>query len=325
MTELTLLQVTVTDLYGFYGNLTQLTASWIAPFLLYASLLFGYGAFDLIVRIAIVAAKYIKSGVAQTAVLSSAVIGSTNGSYTANAAMTGSFTIPTMKDSGMAGHRAAAIESVASSSGQVLPPIMGASAFVMASYLGVPYIDIVVAGLIPAAILVACVGIAVHYVALSDASSQEMEFSDFFDGKFSTSQKVVEGIQFGVPFLVLIYFLGIAQFTVMTSALRTVVAMILTGIGIPVLRSSYESVAVYDSWTVDAALGDESSPGILRRVRAGSPTSVARVVGRIKETARTVLRVRPVAEFVDQFWNTVPRFPARCDHPRADRYHLGGD
>ena len=133
MTELTLLQTLVTDLYGFYGSLTQLTAAWIAPFLLYAGLLFAYGAFDLILRIAIVSAKYIRSGVAQTAVLSSTVIGSINGSYTANAAMTGSFTIPTMKDSGMASHRAAAIEAVASTSGQVLPPVMGASAFVMAS------------------------------------------------------------------------------------------------------------------------------------------------------------------------------------------------
>ncbi len=233
MTELTLLQATVTDLYGFYGQLTQLTASWIAPFLLYAGLLFAYGAFDLILRIAIVAAKHIKSGVAQTAVLSSAVIGSINGSYTANAAMTGSFTIPTMKESGMAGHRAAGIEAVASTSGQVLPPVMGASAFVMASYLGVPYLDIVVAGLVPAAILVASIGIAVHYVAISDASSQEMEFSEFFDEHLTTREQIIEGVRFGIPFGILIYLLGIAQYTVMTSALYTIVAMVATGVAIP--------------------------------------------------------------------------------------------
>jgi len=240
MTELTLLQATVTDLYGFYGSLTQLTASWIAPFLLYAGLLFAYGAFDLILRVAIVAARHIKSGVAQTAVLASAVIGSINGSYTANAAMTGSFTIPTMQDSGMAGHRAAAIESVASTSGQVLPPVMGASAFVMASYLGVPYIDIVVAGLIPAAILVACIAVAVHYVAISDASSQDMEFSEFFDDELSSKQKLFEGIRFGVPFLILIYLLGVAQFTVMTAALWTIVAMVLTGVLMPTVQRAVD-------------------------------------------------------------------------------------
>ena len=240
MTEITLLQATVTDLYGFYGSLTQLTASWIAPFLLYAGLLFAYGAFDLILRLAIVAAGRIRSGVAQTAVLSSAVIGSINGSYTANAAMTGSFTIPTMKESGMAGHRAAGIEAVASTAGQVLPPVMGASAFVMASYLGVAYLNIVVAGLMPAAILVASIAIAVHYTAISDSSSQDMEFSEFFDDPMTSKQKVFEAIRFGVPFGVLIYFLGIAQYTVMTSALYTVVAMIVTGVMMPPLQQLFD-------------------------------------------------------------------------------------
>ena len=236
MSEATLLQATVTDLYGFYGSLTQITASWIAPFLLYAGLLFAYGAFDLILRVAIVTAKYIESGVAQTAVLASAVIGSINGSYTANAAMTGSFTIPTMQESGMDGHRAAGIEAVASTSGQVLPPVMGASAFVMASYLGVPYLDIIAAGLVPAAILVISIVIAVHYTAISDSSSQDMEFSEFFDETLSNKQKLFETIRFGIPFGILIYLLGIAQFTVMTSALYTVVAMTITGVLMPPIQ-----------------------------------------------------------------------------------------
>ncbi|MDZ5811091.1 TRAP transporter fused permease subunit [Halorubrum sp. AD140] len=236
MTQATLLQATVTDLYGFYGSLTQITASWIAPFLLYAGLLFAYGAFDLILRVAIVAARYIESGIAQTAVLSSAVIGSINGSYTANAAMTGSFTIPTMQEAGMKGHRAAAIEAVASTSGQVLPPVMGASAFVMASYLGVSYLTIVVAGLMPAAILVVSIAIAVHYLAISDTSNQEMEFSEFFDETLSTEEKVFQSIRFGLPFALLIYLLGVVQYTVMTSALYTVVAMMITGTLMPPLQ-----------------------------------------------------------------------------------------
>ncbi|MFO8116274.1 MAG: TRAP transporter fused permease subunit [Halorubrum sp.] len=244
MNEATLLQATVTDLYGFYGSLTQITASWIAPFLLYAGLLFAYGAFDLILRVAIVAAKYIESGIAQTAVLSSAVIGSINGSYTANAAMTGSFTIPTMQEAGMQGHRAAGIEAVASTSGQVLPPVMGASAFVMASYLGVPYLSIVVAGLVPAAILVVSISIAVHYLAISDASSQDMEFSEFFDDELSTEKKVFEALRFGVPFALLIYLLGVVQYTVMTSALYTVVAMMITGTLMPPLQRIVDSSGV---------------------------------------------------------------------------------
>ena len=240
MSELNVLQNLVTDLYGFYGSLTQLTAAWIAPFLLYAGLLFAYGAFDLILRLAVVASKHIRSGVAQTAVLSSAVIGSINGSYTANAAMTGSFTIPTMIESGMDRHRAAGIESVASTSGQALPPVMGASAFVMASYLGVPYLKILVAGLLPAAIMVTSIATAVHYTAISDSSTQNMKFSEFFDHELTSAEKVFEGLRFGIPFVILVYLLGIAQYTVMTSALWTVVAMTITGILFPVFQTGVE-------------------------------------------------------------------------------------
>jgi TRAP transporter 4TM/12TM fusion protein len=298
MNESTLLQATVTDLYGFYGNLTQITASWIAPFLLYAGLLFAYGAFDLILRIAIVAAKYIESGVAQTAVLASAVIGSINGSYTANAAMTGSFTIPTMQEAGMDGHRAAGIEAVASTAGQVLPPVMGASAFVMASYLGVPYLSIVVAGLVPAAILVISISIAVHYTAISGASSQDMEFSEFFDETLSNKQKLFETIRFGVPFALLIYLLGVAQFTVMTSALYTVVAMVLTGVLMPTAQRAFECVTG-SSWLRDPA--DVSVPG---------PTGgvLGTVLAPVQWVARRVLRVRPLAEFFAQVGNTVHGF-----------------
>jgi len=114
---------------------------------------------------------------------------------------------------------------------------MGASAFVMASYLGVPYLDIVVAGLVPAAILVVSISVAVHYLAISDTSSQEMEFSEFFDEELSTEKKVFEALRFGIPFALLIYLLGIAQYTVMTSALYTVVAMMMiTGVLMPPLQ-----------------------------------------------------------------------------------------
>ncbi|MFY4816242.1 TRAP transporter permease, partial [Haloarcula sp. AONF1] len=296
MNQATLLQATVTDLYGFYGSLTQITASWIAPFLLYAGLLFAYGAFDLILRVAIVAAKYIESGIAQTAVLSSAVIGSINGSYTANAAMTGSFTIPTMQEAGVKGHRAAGIEAVASTSGQVLPPVMGASAFVMASYLGVPYLDIVVAGLVPAAILVVSISIAVHYLAISDSSSQDMEFSEFFDERLSTEKKVFEAIRFGVPFGILIYLLGIAQYTVMTSALYTVVAMMITGTFMPPLQRGYECLVGIHSWVRDPA-----------DVEIGGPTAgvLGAVAAPFRGIAESLLRFRPLATFVDEMKNTV--------------------
>lgn len=290
----------VTDLTGFYGFLTRLTAAWIAPFLLYAGLLSGYGAFNLILRIAIQSAKYIESGVAQTAVISSAVIGSINGSYTANAGMTGSFTIPTMKNSGLQPKTAAAVESVASTSGQVLPPVMGASAFVMANLLGIRYIDVVTAGLVPAAILVVCIVVGVHYSSLRDSGEQTMEFDDFFDESMTRGEKLTESVRFGVPFAVLIYTLGVLQWTVMTSALYTVIAMVVLGILVPFLHQSVAVATGRESRFVSAESTVEESTSDSRRIRQWVAAAWRRV--------RAAFRFRPLAELKTQLANTVDGF-----------------
>ncbi|THE63846.1 TRAP transporter permease [Salinadaptatus halalkaliphilus] len=221
---------------GFYGFLTQLVAAWIALFLLYAGLLKAYGAFDLILRMAVRSAKYVDSGIAQTAVLASAVIGSVNGSQTANAGMTGSFTIPLMKKSGVKPATAGGIESVASTAGQVLPPVMGAGAFIMASLIsGITYVDVIIAGLIPAFILVVSIVVAVHYAAAPQIDDPEM--GGMFDDKLETQQLVLEGIKYGVPLLVLVYLLGYLQTTVMTAAFWTAISMMVFGITIPIVEA----------------------------------------------------------------------------------------
>ncbi len=230
------LRILVISIDGFFGFLNQLVAAWIALFLLFAGLLKTYGAFDLIFRIAVRSAKYIDSGIAQTAVIASAIIGSINGSQTANAGMTGSFTIPLMKDSGVSPESAGAIESVASTSGQVLPPVMGAGAFIMASLImGITYIDVIVAGLIPAAILVVSIFLAVHYVAAPQIGPTDP--TDHLDETMTNWSMVFESVKYGIPLFVLIYFLGIVQYTVMTSALYTAVSMMAMGVLIPVLRA----------------------------------------------------------------------------------------
>lgn len=256
-----ILRTLVTDVGGFYGSITQITAAWIAPFLLFGGLLLAYGAFDLILRLAIRSSRYIRSGVAQTAVISSAIIGSINGSYAANAGMTGSITIPTMKDSGISGKNSAGIEAVASTSGQVLPPVMGAAAFVMASFLGIQYVDVLVAGILPAAVFVCCIIIGVHYTALRDTGEQTLEFDEFFEESLSVTEKVAEGLRFGVPLIVLIYFLGIAQYTVMSAALITVITMIIIGILTPIIKSVHHAAAGNKSWFEDLDSEPSSSTG----------------------------------------------------------------
>lgn len=226
----------VLDIDGFFGFITQIVAAWLALFLLLAGLLQVYGAFDLMIRASVKVSEYIESGVAQSAVVSSMIIGSINGSTAANTAMTGSFTIPLMKKHGMRSKTAGAIESVASTAGQVLPPVMGAAAFIMASLLNILYLDVAIAGLIPAIILVLSIGLGVHYLALGEPDSQTADLEPDFEER-SRAYLVFESIRFGLPLLVLIYFLGVARFTVMTSALYTVCAMILTGTLIPLART----------------------------------------------------------------------------------------
>lgn len=234
-----MLRILVVSVDGFYGFLTRLVAAWIALFLLYAGLLKAYGAFDLILRLAVRSAKYLDSGIAQTAVVASAVIGSVNGSQTANAGMTGSFTIPLMKENGIKPETAGGIEAVASTSGQVLPPVMGAGAFIMASLItGITYVDVIVSGLIPAAVLVVSITIAVHYVAAPQIENPEMD--GLIGDQMARRTMVLESIKYGVPLLILIYILGILQYTVMTAALYTAVSMIVFGIGIPQVQAALD-------------------------------------------------------------------------------------
>ncbi|QZP39449.1 TRAP transporter permease [Halobaculum magnesiiphilum] len=232
-----ILRTVVVSIDGFFGFLTQLVAAWIALFLLYAGFLKAYGAFDLIMRLAFRSAKYIDSGIAQTAVLSSAVIGSVNGSQTANAGMTGSFTIPLMKRNGVKPETAGAIEAVASTAGQVLPPVMGAGAFIMASLItGVTYVDVIIAGIIPAVILSLTIFVAVHYVAAPQLDDTDP--STLLNDKMPRSEFASESLKYGIPLAVLIYKLGVEQVTVGTAALWTTGAMLLTGMLFPVIHSA---------------------------------------------------------------------------------------
>ncbi|UHQ98812.1 TRAP transporter fused permease subunit (plasmid) [Natrinema zhouii] len=232
-----LMRILVISIDGFFGFLTQLVAAWIALFLLYAGFLKAYGAFDLIMRLAFRSARYIDSGIAQTAVLSSAIIGSVNGSQTANAGMTGSFTIPLMKRNGIKAETAGAIEAVASTSGQVLPPVMGAGAFIMANLItGITYADVIVAGLIPAAVLVVTIFMAVHYVSVPQLDDTDPE--TLIQDPMPQMEFATEVVKYGVPLAILIYKLGIQQVTVMTAALWTAVAMLLTGTLIPLIQAA---------------------------------------------------------------------------------------
>lgn len=234
--------IMVLDYQGVYGSISRIIATWVALFLLYAGLMRGFGAFDLIMRVAFRMATYVRSGIALSAVTSSIIIGSITGSQAANTAITGSFTIPLMKESGMKSETAGGIESVASTGGQIMPPIMGAAAFVMASLLGITYVEVMIAGIVPALIFYGSVVIAVHYKGIGElqGKSIELDAADKFDETMSTKEFAIQCLRFGIPFVVLIYMLGVLQYTVLTSALYTIIVMFITGFGFPLVTAASE-------------------------------------------------------------------------------------
>lgn len=226
-----LLQTGLLNMTGVYGDLTQTMGMWIALFLLYAGLIQGYGGIGILIRASQRLSTYVQSGVAQMAVIASIFVGSINGSATANTAITGSITIDVMKRNGISSSKAASIESVASSGGQIMPPVMGAAAFFMASLLAIPFVDVLIAGVIPALVFYIPVVMGVHYGTKDQLSSGSTDLSEAdtssIDGA-TISPLTVAG--FAIPFLLLIYLLAVAQYGVMYSALLTVTAMVLSGL-----------------------------------------------------------------------------------------------
>jgi TRAP transporter 4TM/12TM fusion protein len=151
---------------GAYGFITQAGAKYVAIFIMFAGLARAYGILDVILSLSGQLGKRLRSGIVHVAVISSMAMGSITGSAAANAATTGSFTIPMMKEQGVRKDYTAAIESVASSGGQIMPPVMGVAAFLMADFIGVPYVRIIQAGLIPARLFYFSVGVAVQFAVL---------------------------------------------------------------------------------------------------------------------------------------------------------------
>lgn len=223
LSETRILHTTVLEISGVYGSIVVTVGTWIAPFLLFSGLVQAFGAFNLIVRGALVLTNYMKSGIAQTAVVGSLLIGSINGAAVANAGISGSVTIPVMKENGIRGRTAAAIESVASSGGQIMPPIMGAAAFLMANLLQIPYADILTAAFIPALIFYIIVGVNVHVIAsreISDRAALDMEEHFDFEER-TTKSLLLEAMQFLIPLAVLLYLLVVIRYSIMYSAIIT--------------------------------------------------------------------------------------------------------
>ena len=156
---------------GVFGVALGVSTGFVFLFVLFGSLLDRAGAGYYFIQLAFSMLGHLKGGPAKAAVVSSGLSGLISGSSIANVVTTGTFTIPLMKRVGFSGSKAGAIEVAASTNGQVTPPIMGAAAFLMVEYVGVSYLDVVKAAILPALISY----IALYYIVHLEAVKSGME------------------------------------------------------------------------------------------------------------------------------------------------------
>lgn len=150
---------------GVFGVPLGAVVVYIFAFIIFATFLAESGISDFFRDFSNALLGHTKGGAAKVAVISSALIGSITGSASANVMTTGSFTIPTMKKVGYTAVQAASIEAAASTGSQIMPPIMAAAGFILASYIGVPYIKVAVAATVPALLYFFSVGVSVHLLS----------------------------------------------------------------------------------------------------------------------------------------------------------------
>ena len=150
---------------GIFGTPMGVSSTFIYLFILFGSYLEATGLGKFFIDLANAVAGWAAGGPAKVAVLSSGLMGTVSGSSVGNVAGTGAFTIPMMKKLGYRPAFAGAVEAAASTGGQLMPPVMGAAAFLMAEFVGVPYFDVVKAAVIPALLYYIGVWLGVHYEA----------------------------------------------------------------------------------------------------------------------------------------------------------------
>lgn len=151
---------------GVFGIALGVSASMVFLFVLFGSLLDKAGAGNYFIKVAFALLGHLRGGPAKAAVVSSAMTGLISGSSIANTVTTGTFTIPLMKRVGFSGDKAGAVEVASSVNGQIMPPVMGAAAFLMVEYVGVSYLDVVKHAILPAAISYIALLYIVHLEAL---------------------------------------------------------------------------------------------------------------------------------------------------------------
>jgi len=227
---------------GIFGIPVGVAASFVFVFVIFGSFFQTSGAGLYMVQLAYAMLGKTKGGPAKAAVVGSGFMGSIVGSSVANTVVTGSITIPMMKKAGYKSEVAGGIETAASTDGQFLPPIMGAAAFIMAEFTGIPYHQIIIHAALPAIVSYIALLLMVHLEAdktgIKPLPPEEIP-------KFIPT--FLSGIYFWFPVIVLIYYLLILRYTPLTAGFYGIVAMLLISLILKLVQAYKDIKAVSDN------------------------------------------------------------------------------
>jgi len=206
---------------GIFGLPLGVSAGFVFLFVLFGALLESVGAGKFFIDLAYTLFGRFSGGPAKASVVASALNGIISGSSTANAATTGVFTIPLMKKTGLPPEKAAAIEVAASTNGQLMPPIMGAAAFIIAEFLGIKYTDIIIAATIPA--LTTYIGL--FYIIHIEAKKHNLkgEIPVKLPSKF---ELIVKGVFYFSPVAYLLYTLIFIKYSPQMAVFHAIIFLI---------------------------------------------------------------------------------------------------
>ena len=206
---------------GMFGILASISVTNITLFMIFGGFLVVSGASNFVIEASKLVAGRIKGGAAFVAVLSSALTGTISGSAIANTASTGVITIPLMKSNGFRPQFAAGVEAAASTGGQLMPPIMGAGAFVMASYTSIPYGTIVAVSIVPAILYFLSVAFIVRIEAMKYDAGADLDLT------VDRGKMLSGGVVFILPLTVMIWML-MSGVTPAFAACWAIVAVVVT-------------------------------------------------------------------------------------------------
>lgn len=220
---------------GILSTPINVCSKYIVVFIIFGAFLERTGISQLFINIANCVAGRFAGGPAKVAVISSALCGMVSGSSVGNTVTTGSVTIPMMKETGYKSEFSGAVEAAASTGGQIMPPIMGAAAFLMADIIGVPYSDILLRAIFPAILYFTGIFIAVHLEA------KKHGLTGIPTDKLPKFSALLKKIYLLLPLILLVIWVSKNMMTMQRAAAFSIVATIIVGIVDGIFSGSYRS------------------------------------------------------------------------------------